>query len=94
MREGEIMVVIIIAVLIVGEILFFSMADHRVSENNTYTFQAYKNRYPDLVKDSSVKCIKCEGSSTRMKEVGGTPFGAEYVHVCRNSGHRLYYSRC
>ena len=86
------MEVIFIAVLIVGGILFFSMSDRRVSENDTYTFRAYKNRYPDLVKDGKVKCVKCEGSSIWIKEAGGT-VGADYEHICRNCGYRLYYSR-
>jgi len=77
--------------LFVGGFLFFSMAILRVSDDDT--FDAYKIRHPDLVKDGRVKCVKCGGTSIWMKTVASSPFGVKYAHTCRNCGSQLYRSR-
>ena len=55
----------------------------------TYTFDVYKKRYPDLVKDGKVKCIKCGGTSIWMKQYAANM----YAHTCHNCGTELYYSK-
>ncbi|THB65590.1 MAG: hypothetical protein D6B27_08330 [Gammaproteobacteria bacterium] len=71
--------------------LFFSKVILNVSDKKT--FEAYRKRHPELVKDGRVKCIKCGGTSIWMRQVASSPFGAKYAHTCRNCGNKLYYSK-
>lgn len=88
----EAFVLILFLALIVGGFLSFSKTIVRVSDDDT--FDAYKNRYPDLVANGRVKCVKCGGTSIWMKQVAYSPFGVKYAHTCRNCGSQLYHSKC
>lgn len=56
------------------------------------SFDAYQRRYPHLVKDGLVMCVKCGGKSIWMKRIVRSPFGSIYSHTCRSCGTELYES--
>ncbi len=80
----------IIIFFIIVFFIFISIVSLKVSKDET--FDAYKRRRPDLVRNGSVKCAKCGGTSIWMKQVARSVFGTKYAHTCRNCGTKLYYS--
>ena len=82
---------LIIAILIAGGFILLGNVVIRVSENDS--FDAYKRRHPDFVRDGRVTCAKCGGTSILMKQVVSSLFGIKYAHICSTCGSRLYYSR-
>ena len=65
---------------------------------NENTFEAYKKKYPDLVKDGGVECKKCGSKNIRIIQ-RITPYASDYnkaisvAHICKTCGHILYYSK-
>ncbi|WP_424407259.1 hypothetical protein [Pasteurella sp. PK-2025] len=58
-------------------------------------FEAYRKRYPDLVKDGKVTCCNCGGNSIYImrERPNSFLFHGIMVHTCRTCGCTLYFSK-
>jgi hypothetical protein len=78
-----------LAVLVGVGYLIFSLFKKHFS---IPTFDNYRSKYPDLVKDGKIKCHKCSGSDIFVKEVGNTPTSILNHHLCKTCGTTLFRS--
>ena len=59
---------------------------------STPTFDEYRSKNSELVKDGKIFCHKCSGTDIFVKEVGKTPVSLLNHHICKTCGTTLFRS--
>jgi hypothetical protein len=63
-----------------------------MKHTSTPTFDEFRGRNPELVKDGKICCPKCAGNDVFVKEVGKTPTSLLNHHICKTCGTTLFRS--
>ena len=89
----------LIFIVVISIIFIFNLKKIKfIKSIRKNTFEIYKNKYPDLVKDGKVKCNQC-GSDDIGIITRYAPYATDHekpvaiAHVCKTCGHTLYYSK-
>jgi len=56
------------------------------------TFDGYRAKHPELVKDGKIACYNCSGTDVFVKTVGNTPMSILNHHMCKTCGTNLFRS--
>lgn len=78
-------------ILIFGIAAFFIFRKLNYFTKNR-SFDDFKAKHPESIKDGKVHCPNCQSDSIWLKEIGKTPRSILHSHVCRQCGTELYRS--
>lgn len=86
---GAVFSTISVTILLVGlKLINLRMAQLKMF--STHTFDSYKNKHPELVKNDSVECFSCGCKRIAARSLLNRTYHRE--HFCSKCGKTLYYS--